>query len=822
MAKYQRQSMFLSNLKFKRNTLFVILLLFLLLNSIYLYNINKKVLINTQINTKIVNILTINKDLNLYFGERTNLLNYDVVNRKINNFQDMIDYLYVTDQASDFFSKKNNKQLLDKISKNFEIKKTILYNYVEKNALLSSSVRYFSKILETVLIQTDNQAYKKHVLEVYASILQYELGKGTGFSSLKNQIDTHLKNAPNGNLKNYFKHAQIVLKSLDGIYSLYKQNSTLSIDDDLVNLRHNFDNYANAVVNQLYANVAIFMIIMIIFVFTISFLMNKIQKRTNKLSQFQHAIQNSDNAIVITDLEHKIQYVNRAFEKTTGYTSELAIGQTPAILQSGLHDKSFYADVNKKIKNGESWSGEFINRRKDGEIIYEKSSIYSLKDEDGQPEGFLAIKLDITNEKKYLQEIESKNMEVLTRYQIDDISGLWSKNILNDELNRKAPGYLIYFKIKNYEDIRFFYGTITSAKIIRKIANNLKKFISVYKINGQPFSVGEDDFCIWYRHKKPSENLLKAIYEYFKRNPIEIDDTLHPIELFVGVSSSRDLPQGDRLLQGNIAYQKAERNSVPPFAYYEINNELEREYRHNIVISGRIRHAIDENLVTVQCQPIFNTQTKEIYSYEVLMRMYDENGRMMFPGEFLKVAKQSSLYTPLMQEVIAQTFKLSENYPDTKFSINMSTIDMLDQDTTRIFLSRLKSIAHPENIIVEILESEGIENYDAIYPFLEELKANGCMLSIDDFGSGYSNYYRIMQLNVDYIKIDGSIIKELPYDEGSRVVVETIVGFAKRQGYEVVAEFVSSKEIYEAIKKYGIEYTQGYYFGKPEFLKLKK
>ena len=128
---------------------------------------------------------------------------------------------------------------------------------------------------------------------------------------------------------------------------------------------------------------------------------------------------------------------------------------------------------------------------------------------------------------------------------------------------------------------------------------------------------------------------------------------------------------------------------------------------------------------------------------------------------------------------------------------------------------KLESCPDPSRVCFEMLESEELSDYAMANEFIKRAKKYGCKISIDDFGSGYSNYYRILELDIDNIKIDGSIIKKLPTDENARVLVETIVSFARRQGYKIVAEFVSNEEILEYIKKFGISYAQGFLLGKP-------
>jgi EAL domain-containing protein (putative c-di-GMP-specific phosphodiesterase class I) len=121
-------------------------------------------------------------------------------------------------------------------------------------------------------------------------------------------------------------------------------------------------------------------------------------------------------------------------------------------------------------------------------------------------------------------------------------------------------------------------------------------------------------------------------------------------------------------------------------------------------------------------------------------------------------------------------------------------------------------------IIFEILESEGIENYEEVAHFIDQVKALGAKISIDDFGTGYSNFENVLKLNVDYVKIDGSLIQGITGNSRHNIIVDSIVDFARKIGAQTIAEFVSDKAIYEAVIKHGIDYSQGYYTGKPDSL----
>jgi len=125
-------------------------------------------------------------------------------------------------------------------------------------------------------------------------------------------------------------------------------------------------------------------------------------------------------------------------------------------------------------------------------------------------------------------------------------------------------------------------------------------------------------------------------------------------------------------------------------------------------------------------------------------------------------------------------------------------------------------------LIVEIVESEGIESFDEVFLFVEALRAYGCRIAIDDFGSGYSNFSYLSKINIDFIKIDGSLIKDIDKDENQRIVVESILHFAKAQGIKTIAEFVENKEIFDILVELGVDFSQGFFFSKPEMILCEK
>lgn len=237
------------------------------------------------------------------------------------------------------------------------------------------------------------------------------------------------------------------------------------------------------------------------------------------------------------------------------------------------------------------------------------------------------------------------------------------------------------------------------------------------------------------------------------------------------------------------------------------------KFKNNLQWVEKLHKAITEDRIIAHYQPIYNYKTGKIEKYEALMRLVEDD-KIIYPNEYLGIAKRTKLYPELTYKMVEKVINKFSNI-NKEFSLNLSVEDLMNEELmTYIFdFAQQKKIFH--KMVLEIVESEEIEDSDYITKLLEKFKEKGCKIAIDDFGSGYSNYDYLIKLQADYIKIDGSIIKHILEDERTQNLVKSIVSFAKKSNMKVIAEFVSSKEIDELLRKLGVDYAQGFYYGKP-------
>ena len=239
-----------------------------------------------------------------------------------------------------------------------------------------------------------------------------------------------------------------------------------------------------------------------------------------------------------------------------------------------------------------------------------------------------------------------------------------------------------------------------------------------------------------------------------------------------------------------------------------------------------IKETLEEERLTCLYQPIVNTKTKEIVKYEALVRLIDkeEPQKLIPPVYFLDMIRGTTQYIKMSKLVLKEVFHTLHKDPKIQISINMDLHDLYNADMMKLITKQLyRHRALANRLTFEILESHEVKNYDEVALIFQQLKAFGSKIAIDDFGSGYASYAYMIKLDIDILKIDGSLIEELvPSPERTKIMLSSIKELAEKYQYELVAEFVSSKEIYDMVSELGITYAQGYYLGEPKPLETKE
>ena len=231
-----------------------------------------------------------------------------------------------------------------------------------------------------------------------------------------------------------------------------------------------------------------------------------------------------------------------------------------------------------------------------------------------------------------------------------------------------------------------------------------------------------------------------------------------------------------------------------------------------------INSALSHDGVIPYYQGIYDNREKTIHHYEALMRLKDENGKIYSPTAFLDVARSYGLlYDALSREMLRKVFDTFRNSEDKSVSINLGMRDIKNEELTSYIYGYLSTVRHPENFIFEILENEDVDEYDTLIRFANNIHRLGGKISIDDFGSGYSNLIHLVSIPADFLKIDGSIVKECCRNKDSEGLVQLISAWNRMNSRitRTIAEFVEDEVIQDKLLLYGIDYSQGYLFSRP-------
>ncbi len=381
----------------------------------------------------------------------------------------------------------------------------------------------------------------------------------------------------------------------------------------------------------------------------------------------------------------------------------------------------------------------------------------------------------------------------------------------------KAFNKLAIFDISGFGNINHYYGYEFGEKLLKLVSHRFQKRF----VNASIYYLGADIFAVTSTLKVSKEEFLQTIKSaiwYFGYSPIELDGNKVYIPLRVGVAinypellfSAEFALSQTKVLKHNIV--------VYDISYHNICHPNSLSIQQDLYWESEIIKAIKKDRFEVFVQSI---NSKENKKYEVLVRMKDSKGEIITPYFFINRAKKINLYAQITKKVIEKSFAFFED-KRMEFSINLSISDILDKEVVDFLIQKIYEYHLGDYLTIEITESEGINNLAEVVSFIKTIKSFGAKIAIDDFGTGYSNFTYLVELQADFIKIDGSIIQQMNKSKSAKAVVEAIVFFASKVGMKTVAEFVSTQEIYKTSQEVGIDYFQGYLFDEPKSVQLFK
>jgi len=405
-------------------------------------------------------------------------------------------------------------------------------------------------------------------------------------------------------------------------------------------------------------------------------------------------------------------------------------------------------------------------------------------------------------------------------YEFDPLTALPNRvkllRVLEKALNEKMAFSLIYIDIHNFSLINDSFGQSVGDIYLKETAEILKglvrEIVKAPQMKLRVYRMGSDEFVVVCANQDYISRVVDALTHTYLVNYNGIS---MPLTFTFGLAKSNsDSTSSSILTQAELAVKDASRRQQR-YSVYVGDDSYKIKYKNNLEWVKRIKIAFEQNRFEPHFQPIVSTIDGSCSKLEVLVRLRQEKGSgFILPCEFLPVLQKMGHEKRLTKVIIDQSFELLHRW-DKEISINM-TRDDLDEDMLRYLeMSLALHKVKASSVSIELVETEELlqESYIRI---IQGIKALGCKISIDDFGTGYSNFSYLAKIMPDFIKIDGSLIKDIDVNVQNRSIVQGIVDLAHSLDIKLIAEFVSTPQIYAIIQQLGIEYAQGFYFGKAE------
>jgi diguanylate cyclase (GGDEF)-like protein/PAS domain S-box-containing protein len=546
------------------------------------------------------------------------------------------------------------------------------------------------------------------------------------------------------------------------------------------------------------------------------------RRRSEELIRtLSQAVEQSPVSVVITDIDGIIDYVNSAFERITGYESAEVVGQHTRMMQSGNTPTSQYEQLWQTITSGKTWQGEFQNKKKNGELFWERAYIAPVLDEKGAIKQFLAVKEDVTLQKE-------QEERILRQAHYDNLTGMPNRFLALDRLSQliKDAGRsdhqvaVLFLDMDDFKKVNDTMGHETGDQLLQQAASRLRTVVREFDTVGR---LGGDEFIILLgglSNVSNAQQVAEQILEQF-RQPFSLQgrELVLTASLGIAIYPEDGATAVELLRNADMAMyhsKEAGRNT-----YHYFTESMNQGVARRLILEEQLRGAMGRGELSICYQPLIEISNRSMVGVEALLRWTNPLLGVVSPAEFIPIAEQTGLIAPIGEYVIEQALSQLVQWQQAsgqslKMAVNISPRQFRDpQLAPFIQQALLQAGVEPTALELEITEGVLMSGHGYIDKALEALSTLGVKISMDDFGTGYSSLSYLRSYPFDILKIDQSFIRDITVDEEDRELVNAAIAMAHGLGLKVVAEGVETEEQLAHLVEKDCDFAQGYLFSKP-------
>ncbi|WP_426102155.1 putative bifunctional diguanylate cyclase/phosphodiesterase [Massilia sp. TSP1-1-2] len=532
--------------------------------------------------------------------------------------------------------------------------------------------------------------------------------------------------------------------------------------------------------------------------------------------------------VVITDPQHRITYVNRAFENMTGYTSAEVLGRASSILQGPDTNGETLRDKDEALRTSHAFHCELLCYRKDGSTFWNEQSITPVFDTDGVAAQFVRVLRDITQRKKGENEIRR-----LAHY--DQLTGLPNRSLFRDQLAREIkrstrtglPIALFFIDLDGFKEVNDRLGHDAGDQLLQLAAQRIS--VSVRETD-MVARIGGDEFTVILSGINTLVNvelIAREIIDELARPYLVCGKDIQ-ISASVGITLfPQDANTAEDLIKNaDQSMYEAKKAGRGQFNFF--TSAMQEAAWARLKTLDALRFALPLRQLSVYYQPIVELVSGRILKAEALVRWHHPQNGLVFPDEFISLAEETGLIGGIDEWVLGEALADANAWrlmfgESIQISVNRSPIEFMSKEPMKVLDTHFASLGLAQ-ISFEITEGILLCDSPCVMERLSNLTAAGVQLAIDDFGTGHSSMAYLKKFHVNYLKIDQSFVRDMTTNEDSRTIVETIIMMAHKLGLKVIAEGVETAEQRDWLREATCDFAQGYLFSQavsaPEFEKL--